>query len=128
MNKKFLLVILLLVTTILILHTDEAVSQELTRDKGQGQKAALAKRLALLKKHFVNLDYKVDGQKRTAALFVPEKYDASKSWPLVIFLHGGGSGGDNNGKGGTRRSFQVAALWSVKRRDQPTRRKLTYAV
>jgi len=97
MNTKLLLVILLLVTTILVLHSDEAVSQELTGDKGPGQKAALAKRLALVKKHFVNLDYKVDGQKRTAALFVPEKYDASKSWPLVVFLHGGGSGGDNNG-------------------------------
>ena len=47
MNKKLLLVMLLLATTILVLHSNEAVSQELTGDKGTGRKATLTKRLAI---------------------------------------------------------------------------------
>ena len=46
---------------------------------------------------FINLPFTVDGQERTAALYVPEGYDKAKKWPLIIYLHGGGRGGDNKG-------------------------------
>ncbi len=46
---------------------------------------------------FVNLNFTVDGVERSAALYIPEGYDKTKKWPLVIYLHGGGRGGDNKG-------------------------------
>ncbi|MGB2823711.1 MAG: hypothetical protein WBF17_22205, partial [Phycisphaerae bacterium] len=46
---------------------------------------------------FVDLPFTVGDVKRTAALYVPPKYDKSKRWPLIVYLHGGGQGGDNNG-------------------------------
>ncbi len=46
---------------------------------------------------FVNLPFTVDGVDRTAALSVPPGYDASKSWPLIVYLHGGAGHGDNSG-------------------------------
>ena len=46
---------------------------------------------------FVSLPYTVEGQARTAALYVPPDYDASKAWPLIVYLHGGGGKGDNAG-------------------------------
>lgn len=46
---------------------------------------------------FKNLKYTVDGMERTAGLYIPDGYDKSKKWPLVIYLHGGGNGGDNKG-------------------------------
>ncbi len=46
---------------------------------------------------FVNLPFVVDGVERTAALYVPPGYDASKTWPLIVYLHGGGGHGDNSG-------------------------------
>ncbi len=47
---------------------------------------------------FLNLKYSVDGMDRTAGLYLPDGYDGSKQWPLVIYLHGGGRGGNNNGE------------------------------
>jgi predicted peptidase len=44
---------------------------------------------------FVNLSFTVEGVKRTAALYVPPGYDAAKTWPLIVYLHGGGGGGDS---------------------------------
>ncbi len=46
---------------------------------------------------FVNLPFSFDGAQRTAALYVPPGYDASKTWPLIVYLHGGGGGGENKG-------------------------------
>lgn len=46
---------------------------------------------------FKNVKYSIDGMDRTAGLYIPDGYDKSKKWPLVIYLHGGGSGGDNKG-------------------------------
>lgn len=46
---------------------------------------------------FVNLPFMVDGQARTAALWVPADYDPTVPWPLVIFLHSMSGWGDNDG-------------------------------
>ena len=46
---------------------------------------------------FVNVPFSVDGVARTAALFVPPGYDESTTWPLFVYLHGGGGSGDNEG-------------------------------
>lgn len=43
-------------------------------------------------------------------LFVPEGYDGSKSYPLVVFLHGGGERGDDNQK--TLTANQGATVWA----------------
>ena len=51
----------------------------------------------LIAGEFVNLKYSIDGSERTAGLYLPDGYDKSKQWPLIIYLHGGGNGGDNNG-------------------------------
>jgi predicted peptidase len=47
--------------------------------------------------NFVNLNFTVDGVERVVALYIPEGYDKTKKWPLIIYLHGGGQGGDNQG-------------------------------
>jgi len=52
---------------------------------------------------FVNFGFTVEGAERTAALFVPPDYDDSKRWPLIVYLHGGGGNGDNNGNALTER-------------------------
>ena len=39
---------------------------------------------AAKKTGLVNLPFTVDGQKRTAALFVPKNYDNTRKWPLII--------------------------------------------
>jgi len=44
---------------------------------------------------FVTLSFVVEGVKRTAALYVPPGYAASKTWPLIVYLHGGGGNGEN---------------------------------
>ncbi len=46
---------------------------------------------------FKNLHFTVDGVSRTAAMYVPPGYDTSKPRPLIVYLHGGGGGGDNAG-------------------------------
>ncbi len=46
---------------------------------------------------FKNLPFTVEGAERTAAIYVPAGYDASKTWPLIVYLHGGGGNGDNGG-------------------------------
>ena len=46
---------------------------------------------------FVNLAFSVEGSARTAAIYVPPGYDASRTWPLIVTLHGGGRHGDNAG-------------------------------
>lgn len=43
-------------------------------------------------------------------LFVPEGYDASKKYPLVVFLHGGGERGDDNEK--TLTANQGGTVWA----------------
>lgn len=43
----------------------------------------------------VNLPFAVDGQRRTAAIYVPPSYAKANAWPLIVFLHGGGGNGDN---------------------------------
>jgi predicted peptidase len=43
---------------------------------------------------FVSLSFTVEGAGRTAALYVPPGYDASKRWPLIVYLHGAGGNGD----------------------------------
>ena len=47
---------------------------------------------------FINLEYSVNGANRTAALYLPDDYNRSKQWPLVVYLHGGGRGGNNKGE------------------------------
>ena len=37
------------------------------------------------------------GPKLPYRLFVPSPYDASKQYPLILFLHGAGERGDDNG-------------------------------
>ena len=62
---------------------------------------------------FIDLGYSVDGTNRTAALYLPDDYNRSKKWPLVIYLHGGGQGGDNMGDAvGWARNLQIAKVIS----------------
>ena len=42
---------------------------------------------------FAQVSFLVDGQARSAALYVPPDYDESRSWPLIVYLHGGGGKG-----------------------------------
>lgn len=37
----------------------------------------------------------VGDEERTYVVYVPPQYDASKAWPLVLFLHGAGERGDD---------------------------------
>ena len=46
---------------------------------------------------FVNLPFQVEGSQRTAALYVPPDYSEGAAWPLIVYLHGGGGKGDNEG-------------------------------
>lgn len=46
---------------------------------------------------FVNLPFQVEGDQRTAALYVPPDYSEGAAWPLIVYLHGGGGKGDNEG-------------------------------
>lgn len=46
---------------------------------------------------FVNLPFQVEGSQRTAALYVPPDYSEQAAWPLIVYLHGGGGKGDNEG-------------------------------
>ena len=46
---------------------------------------------------FVNLPFRVEGAQRTAALYVPPDYSERTDWPLIVYLHGGGGKGDNEG-------------------------------
>ncbi len=62
---------------------------------------------------FINLEYSVNGATRTAALYLPDDYNRSKQWPLVIYLHGGGQRGDNMGDAvGWVRNLQIAKVIS----------------
>ena len=46
---------------------------------------------------FINLPFEVEGSQRTAALYVPPDYSEQTAWPLIVYLHGGGGKGDNEG-------------------------------
>ena len=62
---------------------------------------------------FINLEYSVDGANRTAGLYLPNDYNRSKQWPLVIYLHGDGQGGDNMGQAvGWAKNLQIAKVIS----------------
>ena len=50
------------------------------------------------------------GQTMPYRLFVPEKYDAQQTYPLVLFLHGGGERGDDNEK--QILANQGATIWA----------------
>ncbi len=45
-------------------------------------------------------------------LYVPAGYDSARSYPLVLFLHGGGSRGDNNRAQITRGSLAGTHIWT----------------
>jgi predicted peptidase len=45
---------------------------------------------------FIGKIYKKSGEKMPYRLFVPKGYDREKKYPLVLWLHGGGSAGDDN--------------------------------
>jgi predicted peptidase len=47
---------------------------------------------------FVGMPFTVDGADRTAALWVPAGYDRTQRWPLIVYLHGNGIQGDNQGR------------------------------
>ena len=68
---------------------------------------------------FVNFTFKVEGTERTAGLYVPPEYDSSKRWPLIVFLHGGGGNGDNNGNAVTERFNRQVLVQEI--RNHPKR-------
>ncbi|HAK55507.1 MAG TPA: hypothetical protein DCP38_08495, partial [Acidobacteria bacterium] len=47
---------------------------------------------------FVGMPFSVDGADRTAALWIPAGYDRTQRWPLIVYLHGNGIQGDNQGR------------------------------
>jgi predicted peptidase len=63
----------------------------------------------VMSRGFVPLPFAVEGVKRTAALHVPPGYDASKTWPLIVYLHGGGGNGDRVDEAWARRHPIVRA-------------------
>ena len=68
---------------------------------------------------FVNFAFNVEGAERTAGLYVPPEYDSSKRWPLIVFLHGGGGNGDNNGNAVTERFNRQSLVQEI--RNHPKR-------
>ena len=71
---------------------------------------------------FENLDFKVGDLQRTAALWIPPGYDgASRSWPLIVFLHGGGGRGDNRGDALSERFYRQPLVQDIK--EHPERYK-----
>ena len=64
---------------------------------------------------FVNFTFKVDGAERTAGMYVPPGYDSSKKWPLIVFLHGGGGNGDNNGIAVTERFNRQSLVQEIRK-------------
>ena len=44
---------------------------------------------------FIDKTMMVDGDARAYVVYVPRDYDASKPWPLIVFLHGAGERGDD---------------------------------
>lgn len=47
---------------------------------------------------FVSFMTEVDGEQQPSVVYVPDGYDASKEWPLVVFLHGMGERGSDGEK------------------------------
>ena len=62
---------------------------------------------------FVNFSFSGDGTERTAGLYVPPDYDSSKEWPLIVFLHGGGGNGHNNGNALTERFYRQGLVQTI---------------
>jgi len=62
---------------------------------------------------FVNFSFSVDGTERTAGLYVPPDYDSSEEWPLIVFLHGGGGNGSNNGNALTERFYRQGLVRTI---------------
>lgn len=44
---------------------------------------------------FINKTITIDGLTRRHVVYVPHDYDATKTWPLILFLHGAGERGDD---------------------------------
>ena len=63
----------------------------------------------------VNFEFMVEGAERTAGLYVPPEHDSSNSWPLIVFLHGGGGNGDNNGNAVTERFNRQSLVQEIRK-------------
>ena len=62
---------------------------------------------------FIAKTYKsARGQTMPYRLFVPEKYDRARRYPLVLYLHGGGGRGNDNLKQITGGNGFIATLWT----------------
>lgn len=44
---------------------------------------------------FIRFTTNADGETRPCVVFVPDQYDASRGWPLIVFLHGIGERGND---------------------------------
>ncbi len=44
---------------------------------------------------FINKTMSVGAKTRRYVVYVPHEYDATKAWPLIVFLHGAGERGDD---------------------------------
>jgi predicted peptidase len=62
-----------------------------------------------IKKTFKN----ADGTESPYVVFVPEKYDATKAYPVILFLHGAGET-----KGGTKQPVEVGIGTAIKTREK----------
>lgn len=49
--------------------------------------------------HLVGRTLSIDGNTWRYQVFVPDGWTAERNWPVVLFLHGGGRGGDQVGAG-----------------------------